>query len=42
VYLCVAPFPLCAWADQYIPSRLSSIYNATTHQQRRAFLRMNG
>ncbi|BCJ70176.1 hypothetical protein GCM10009779_36680 [Polymorphospora rubra] len=30
VLLCVAPFLLFAWAGQYIPSGLSSIYNATT------------
>ncbi|MFD1322713.1 DMT family transporter [Micromonospora sonneratiae] len=30
VFLCVAPFLLYAWAGQYIPSGLSSIYNATT------------
>ncbi|WP_329083382.1 MULTISPECIES: DMT family transporter [unclassified Streptosporangium] len=28
--LCVVPFLLFAWAGQYIPSGLSSIYNATT------------
>ncbi|MGV9867695.1 DMT family transporter [Rhodococcus koreensis] len=30
VFLCVAPFTLYAWSGQYIPSGLSSIYNATT------------
>ncbi|MFC4015095.1 DMT family transporter [Nonomuraea purpurea] len=30
VFLCVVPFLLYAWAGQYIPSGLSSIYNATT------------
>jgi len=28
--ICVVPFLLFAWAGQYIPSGLSSIYNATT------------
>ncbi|MEE6272824.1 DMT family transporter [Georgenia wangjunii] len=30
IVLCVAPFLLYSWAGQYIPSGLSSIYNATT------------
>ncbi|WP_127131591.1 DMT family transporter [Georgenia sp. SYP-B2076] len=30
ILLCVLPFLLFAWAGQYIPSGLSSIYNATT------------
>ncbi|WP_238385325.1 DMT family transporter [Nesterenkonia muleiensis] len=30
VFLCVIPFSLFAWATQYIPSGLASIYNATT------------
>jgi drug/metabolite transporter (DMT)-like permease len=30
VLLCVAPFLLFAWAQQYIASSLTSIYNATT------------
>lgn len=30
VLLCVVPFLLFSWAGQYIPSGLSSIYNATT------------
>lgn len=30
VLMCVAPFLLFSWAAQYLPSGLSSIYNATT------------
>jgi drug/metabolite transporter (DMT)-like permease len=30
ILLCVAPFLLFSWAAQYIPSGLSSIFNATT------------
>ena len=30
VLLCVLPFSLFAWAQQYLPSGLASIYNATT------------
>ena len=30
VFLCVAPFLIFAWAEQFIASSLASIYNATT------------
>lgn len=29
-FFCVVPFSLFAWAEQYVPSSLASIYNATT------------
>jgi len=29
-FFCVIPFTLFAWAEQYVPSSLASIYNATT------------
>ncbi|WP_022901777.1 DMT family transporter [Humibacter albus] len=30
IFFCAIPFTLFAWAEQYVPSSLASIYNATT------------
>jgi drug/metabolite transporter (DMT)-like permease len=30
IFFCAVPFTLFAWAEQYVPSSLASIYNATT------------
>ncbi|MBS1673582.1 MAG: DMT family transporter [Actinobacteria bacterium] len=30
IFFCALPFTLFAWAEQYVPSSLASIYNATT------------
>jgi drug/metabolite transporter (DMT)-like permease len=30
VFFCIVPYTLFAWAEQYVPSSLASIYNATT------------